>query len=256
MANYEGDWLWYELATPDPAGSTAFYGAILGWDVAPTGGDHYHIISKDGEGIGGFLNLTAEMQKQGAEPAWLGYLAADDVDAKAAEITAAGGTIRMAPWDIPGFGRAALVADPDGNPFYIMKGAMPGESTAFSKFEPRPGHCAWNELIAKSSDKAIAFYGAQFGWSVDGAMDMGDMGQYRFLKGKDAVFGAVMDEAMGLPTGWVYYFRVPSIPVAIETLTALGGQVLHGPQEIPGGDVIVNALDPQGATFALVGSAT
>lgn len=28
----------------------------------------------------------------------------------------------------------------------------------------------------------------------------------------------------------------------------------YGPQEIPGGDFVVNGLDPQGAMFALIGA--
>ncbi|TQF11724.1 hypothetical protein FJV41_32775 [Myxococcus llanfairpwllgwyngyllgogerychwyrndrobwllllantysiliogogogochensis] len=39
--------------------------------------------------------------------------------------------------------------------------------------------------------------------------------------------------------------------VAIE---ATGGQVLNGPNEIPGGDFSMNGVDPQGAEFALVGA--
>jgi predicted enzyme related to lactoylglutathione lyase len=34
---------------------------------------------------------------------------------------------------------------------------------------------------------------------------------------------------------------------------ANGGAVLVGPQEVPGGAWIINAQDPQGGTFALVG---
>jgi predicted enzyme related to lactoylglutathione lyase len=32
---------------------------------------------------------------------------------------------------------------------------------------------------------------------------------------------------------------------------AMGGQVLHGPMVVPGGDMIVTCLDPQGALFTL-----
>ena len=31
-----------------------------------------------------------------------------------------------------------------------------------------------------------------------------------------------------------------------------GGQVLNGPMEVPGGDWIINGIDPQGAPFSLV----
>ena len=31
-----------------------------------------------------------------------------------------------------------------------------------------------------------------------------------------------------------------------------GGQVIHGPMEVPGGAWVINGIDPQGAMFALV----
>jgi uncharacterized protein len=54
-----------------------------------------------------------------------------------------------------------------------------------------------------------------------------------------------------LPNAWLLYFRVPDIDAAGERVKAAGGQVLHGPMEVPGGGFIVQAMDPQGAMFAL-----
>ena len=47
------------------------------------------------------------------------------------------------------------------------------------------------------------------------------------------------------------YFRVPDINAAVERIKANGGQILNGPMEVPGGDWIVNAMDPQGGAFSL-----
>jgi predicted enzyme related to lactoylglutathione lyase len=51
---------------------------------------------------------------------------------------------------------------------------------------------------------------------------------------------------------WSYYFNVPDIDAAVQRVTASGGQVLMGPQEVPGGSQIIQGMDPQGAMFALV----
>jgi hypothetical protein len=53
----------------------------------------------------------------------------------------------------------------------------------------------------------------------------------------------------------MYYVRVPDVNAALEKVTALGGKVLNGPMEVPGGDMIAHCLDPQGAAFALHASA-
>jgi predicted enzyme related to lactoylglutathione lyase len=52
---------------------------------------------------------------------------------------------------------------------------------------------------------------------------------------------------------WLYYFYVDDIDAASARVGGAGGQVLNGPQEVPGGAWIIQCLDPQGAMFALVG---
>jgi len=54
---------------------------------------------------------------------------------------------------------------------------------------------------------------------------------------------------------WLYYFNVEQLDPAIARVTGQGGQVVHGPHEVPGGSWIVQCLDPQGAMFALVAPA-
>ena len=54
-----------------------------------------------------------------------------------------------------------------------------------------------------------------------------------------------------IPNSWLVYFRVPDVHAAAERVKANGGQVVNGPMEVPGGDWIVQAMDPQGAMFAM-----
>jgi len=64
-----------------------------------------------------------------------------------------------------------------------------------------------------------------------------------------------MPKPEDMPTPmWHYYFRCADIDIALKAITDHGGQVLHGPDEIPGGDFIIKGFDPQGALFALVGA--
>ncbi|MEQ1399752.1 VOC family protein, partial [Salmonella enterica] len=81
--------------------------------------------------VGGVMRLTPEMAAGGARPGWLFYLGVDDADATADAIRAAGGTVHMGPWTMPGVGRMAVVADPQGIPFYIMRGDSDASSTAY-----------------------------------------------------------------------------------------------------------------------------
>jgi predicted enzyme related to lactoylglutathione lyase len=256
MANKHGDFIWYELLTSDADAAQAFYGPLVNGRIAESQmpGMDYRIIHAGESPIGGLMAISPEMAEHGARPTWLGYILVDDVDKCVESIEHGGGKTVMPAMDIPEVGRIAMVADPQGAPFYIMKPAPSDyESLAFAYDVPRDGHCAWNELVTSDQTTAWHFYGVRFGWLKDGEMDMGPMGTYDFIR-HGHMLGAVMTGTpeMG-PPHWNQYFRVPDIDVAVKTIEAGGGKVIHGPMEIPGGDYSLNGIDPQGAHFGLVG---
>lgn len=263
MTNKHGDFIWYELLTSDADAAGEFYGKVVGWTSTNSGQqemDYRFFSSGDGsdnkDGVGGYMAITPEMAQGGARPAWIGYIAVDDVDASAAAITAAGGSVLMPAMDLDGVGRMAMVADPQGAPFYIMKGISDEASYSFAATEPKVGHCAWNELASSDPEGAKAFYASQFGWTQDGDMDMGPMGKYEFWWASDKRFmlGAVWPKMPEMPvSAWTFYFRVADIDTAVATIKASGGTVFQEPIEIPDGDFSINAADPQGAAFGLVG---
>jgi uncharacterized protein len=257
--NPQGDFIWYELITPDPEGSKTFYDAVVGWTIgeaAPQFNGYRMIGRSDGKFAGGVLPLTDEMQQHGARPTWLGYIHVTEVDAAVAKIEQAGGKALMPAFDIPNVGRIAMVTDPQGAPFYVMKPIPPAndpnaESDVFSpSAEQRVG---WNELQTSDVDAARRFYGDQFGWGSDEFMDMGEMGQYRFFDRQGTRIGALFDPKNGQHPHWRFYIRVPSIAAAKRTAEAKGGTVHMGPHQVPTGDWIIVGSDPQGAEFALVG---
>ncbi len=273
MANHHGDFIWYELMTTDADAARDFYQKVVGWTIeaAPSGPVDYRMITASEGNVAGLLPLSPAMTAGGARPAWVGYVGVDDVDKMVASIENGGGKTHMPPITMEGVGRMAMVADPQGAVFYVMTPTPPANqpdatSNAFSYDKPRVGHCAWNELATSEPEAALHFYGQRFGWVKDGEMDMGELGNYQFIRHAGrAPEGAPMGQGMlgavmpMMPQGapmpvWNYYFRVPDIDTAASAITSGGGQILHGPQEIPGGDFSINGVDPQGAFFALVGS--
>ena len=258
--NPTGDFIWYELMTPDPDGAKAFYDAVVGWDIEPrpAGEMDYRMIRRsDGGNAGGVLRITSDMASEGARPTWLGYINVGDVDESTASIERSGGTILMK-HDIPGIGRIAMVTDPQGAPFYVMNPIPPandpnGRSDVFSRHgQQRVG---WNELATSNQKAALEFYTSQFGWTKGEAMPMGEMGDYQLLAHHDVPIGAIMTRAADRPTRWRFYFRVSDLDAAKSAIEAGGGTVMHGPVEVPGGDRMLIGSDPQGAEFALVGGA-
>ena len=257
----EGGFIWYELITPDPAAAKAFYDPVVGWDIAAdpvAPGMEYRMIQRsDGGNAGGVLTLTDEMRAGGARPIWLGYLHVSDVDAKAAAIEGDGGKVMMAPWDQPGVGRLAMVTDPSGAPFYLMAPLPPevdpnAVSDVFSV--DRPQHVRWNELWSGDPAGAVDFYRRHFGWVQEGDMDMGEMGKYQFVQHGGVMIGAIMPKMPDVPASmWNYYIGVDDIDRGADAVRSGGGQIFNGPMEIPGGEYALNAADPQGALFGLVG---
>lgn len=253
MARLHGDFVWYELLTSDPGGAAAFYGRVLGWRVRPFAGSvpGYSYFEAGGEGVAGLMQ--APEHENDLSPAWHGYVAVDDLDAALDSAGRAGGSVRMAPMEIAGVGRIAMLADPQGVPIYAMR---PADGMRSVSFQPNTvGHCAWNELVTTDQEAALAFHTAQFGWTRGDVMPMpGSEGGYRFLEKDGAMIGAVMNRmAPDQPIGWTFAFRVDAIDEAAGAVTEGGGAVRFGPAEIPGGEFVVNATDPQGARFMLVG---
>ena len=262
MTNPQGSFIWYELMSPDPDASKAFYDAVVGWAIdavsAMPGGTDYRMIKRrNGGNSGGMIGLDAAMQQKGARPSWIGYISVDDVDASIAAIEADGGRVLMPTLDMAGVGRMAMVTDPQGAPFYVMTPAPPAgqrdeSSDVFSVDQSQ--HVRWNELATSDPDAAVAFYARHFGWDQQGDMDMGELGKYRFLQHHGVTIGAIMPTmAHQSASRWSVYIGVDDIDRAVKAVTDGGGTILHGPHEIPGGEFTLNARDPQQTAFGLVG---
>lgn len=253
--NAHGSFIWYELLTSDPDAAAFFYSDLIGWTAAGAGqsGVDYRIFSADGVGVAGHMKLPQGAADAGMRPVWLGYIGVDDVDRTVDGITRAGGAVHMPAMDMEGVGRMAMVADPQGVSFYVMRGASDEPSTSFVA-AMKPGHCCWNELATTDPDAALAFYTSRFGWEKGDAMPMGELGEYRFINHNGGMIGAVMSNpADGPPPLWHFYFYVPDIDQAAAKVEAGGGKIQQGPHEIPGGDFMIVATDPQGALFGAVG---
>lgn len=256
--------IWYELMTDDARRATAFYGKVMGWtfdgDPTKSGPDGYrHIRRSDGGSAGGVLPLAADMKAGGARPAWVPYLYVADLDAALSAITRDGGRVLMPATKIE-VGRFALVTDPQGVPFYVMTPVPPpGKPDAVSDVCSRtaPQRVSWNELASPDLAGAKAFYSKHFGFEFKESMPMGPAGDYCFLDQGGERIGAIMQrQDASRPALWRLYFRVPSIDAARQAIESAGGKGIEGPHQVPGGDWIVVADDPDGVRFGVVGART
>jgi uncharacterized protein len=244
----QNPFVWYDLMTSDVVAAKKFYSNVVGWTFTHQEPD-YHVANVDDTGIGGIM-ATPENLK-GMPPFWSGYIYTPDVDAACAQIKKLGGKVHREPWDVPGFLRMAVVGDPTGANFNIMQ-PFPTEPRKLAK-EGDTGTIGWHELYAGDLNTAWDFYAKMFGWGKGTTMDMGKMGNYQLFQidGKDV--GGMMTKMPDMPMPyWGYYFTVDGIDAAAARNTKAGGKVLMGPHQVPGGQWIVQCMDPQGAVYAML----
>ena len=249
----KGVFIWYEHCTIDAEAAAKFYSRVLGWKSREMKGatGTYTILSAPNADVGGIIQLSAEACAAGARPAWVAYIAADDVDALVKKAKSLGGSIKRPPEEIPGIGRFAVVADPGGAVYMTM--------TPLSKESPpsvpndAPGHVGWRELQAADGEQAFRFYSELFGWSRGDTMDMGAQGAYQVFTIGGEPMGGIMTKMKDAPYPfWMFYFNVEALDPAVERVKKAGGQLLNGPMEVPGSRWIANFMDPQGAMFSLM----
>jgi len=114
MSDLHGTIHWTELMTGDIEKAKAYYTAVCGWewDSVPMEEGLYHIARIGEDMVAGMMSLADMEGMENLPPHWMTYLAVDDVDAAVKETQAQGGVVHRAPWDVPGVGRIAMIADP------------------------------------------------------------------------------------------------------------------------------------------------
>lgn len=253
-AKPRGKFVWYDLMTTDTKAAEAFYRSVIGWDAKDSGmpDQCYTLLLTGPTMVGGLMPIPDDARKAGVRPAWMGYIGVDNVDDNASRVKAAGGAIHRPPTDIPGVGRFAVAADPHGAGFMLFSPNTDQQPAPVAA--GTPGQICWHELHAGDLDSDFAFYSSLFDWTKAEVVDS-PAGPYQTFATGGAPVGGMMTKLPQSPGPmWLFYFGVPAIDAALQKVTAGGGEVLHGPMQIPTGGWIANCRDPQGAMFALLSS--
>jgi predicted enzyme related to lactoylglutathione lyase len=245
---------WIDLMSPDVEASKAFYSAVFGWDASDEHDDDgnwiYTQFRQDGNVVAGMGGQPPEMD--GMPAMWNTYIATNDVNATAAAVTEAGGSVMMPPMAVMDAGHMAIFADPTGAAFSAWQaGNHHGAQIANDA-----GTWSWNELLTRDVDAAKDFYAKVFGWTYDSQEMPGGM-VYTVIAGGDyGGLGGVMDMPEGIPeqvpSHWMVYFSVADINATVEAVKANGGQIVVEPFEAPGVGHIATAHDGHGGMFSLM----
>ena len=243
--------VWYELMTTDKAAAETFYKKVVGWTSAPFEGspNPYAVFKRSGEvQVAGVLKRPEGMNMP---PFWAMYVAVPMLEDAVSHIKRLGGSEVTPVIDVPTVGRLQMMKDPQGAAFYIIQ---PSSDEGRPEAAAEVGEASWHELMTTDAPAAMKFYSEIFGWQPSETLDMGPMGKYHMFNRPHGMIGGMMNkppELAQMPPHWMIYFRVPDINAAVGRIKASGGTILNGPMEVPGGSMVLNAADPQGAAFSL-----
>jgi predicted enzyme related to lactoylglutathione lyase len=122
LVNEPGTLNWNELVTSDP-GATRFYADVTGLTAEnmDMGEGQPYTVFKSGDAMVG--GSTAP-QMPGVPSHWHVYFGTADADATAAKAAELGGSVVVPPFDTP-VGRIAVLSDPQGAMFSVIKNAPP-----------------------------------------------------------------------------------------------------------------------------------
>ena len=245
----QGRFIWYEIMSTDPAGSIDFYTQLVGWAHQKFPGDiPYHLFMLGDDPVAGCMQLPEEAREQGAPTHWLGYIHVDDISATVSQARELGANI-LHEMELPEIGKVAVLMDPQG----AVVGFYQPVSAPRANRDAAIGEFAWNELATIDLDAAWSFYSTLFAWEISNDMDLGeDHGTYRIFSVNGREVGGMWKKPEQMPVAaWLYYAEVGSCDIAAAQISELGGTIVNGPMQVPGGDYIVQTTDPQGGFFAL-----
>jgi predicted enzyme related to lactoylglutathione lyase len=206
--------------------------------------------------LGGLSLLPAAAKQMGAPPYWQANVEVANLDETVAKVKELGGRIYHQD-EVPTVGRFAVIGDPQGAVISIF---TPSSSDNQPHDTSKPGEFSWHELYTTDHEAAFAFYQQIVGWERLGEFDMGPMGKYLLWGREGKQLGGMMTTPKGMttpdgrevPPSWMYYVTTADLDGALTRAKAKGARVLNGPMDVPGGQRIVQVMDPQGAAFALV----
>lgn len=255
---------WVAHVSAEPAKAVDFYAAVFGWEVENLMPDDqpgdYFVCRLRGR------DVAAIVSEHGApappQAIWTTLVSVESADQTTAKAVAVGGTTVAEPFESPGGGRQAVLADPAG--------------AVFSVWEPRgrqgaevvnePGAWAMSALNSTDLNGSSAFYGALFGWQTetfgpsDAEVTLWKLPGYFGGEPSQPVARDVIAVTLPADGGgsgdtsprWSVDFWVRDLEDAMEAVAERGGRAVVEPYEVSGAGMMQAVVaDPGGGILSL-----
>jgi predicted enzyme related to lactoylglutathione lyase len=198
---------------------------------------------RDGERVGGIFQ--SRDGSLGNPSQWVTYFSVDDVDKTAQAGKERGAQVVLRPVDVPDRGRAALLVDPEGAPFGLIRptGGDPPPR------EPPVHAWLWVELWCHSPEAAGQFYGGLFDLQPRALEIAG--AQYHVLERAEHSYAGLIQLRDDVRPNWLPVVRVAMAEEVAKRAAELGGRVVLPPSEAsPTGSAAI-VVDPSGAAVGV-----
>ena len=213
----------------------------------------YSIAQLVGSDAGAIFTQVAQESEAGVPPHWKVYLAIDDIDATASQVSNLGGTVIVDEFDEDESGRMMLAQDPTGAMIQFWQ----AKANIGCEVRDEHGALTWVELLTSDQEGAGKFYTELLGIGLDiETMPTPEGNPYHMLMTEMGPVAGIMPlpdhlVEMGVPPHWEVYFRVDDANAIVEKVKSLGATVLFGPEVLPMVGTFAVIQDPQGAVFGV-----
>ncbi|MBN8509348.1 MAG: VOC family protein [Burkholderiales bacterium] len=244
-----GRWVWADLFTEDVAASERFYAAVFGWRFEPTAalGGRYRLALADDEAVGAIVPREAG---PGTAPGsrWMPLMSVEDPARAARDAGRNGGRVVVAPTLLPGRGEVAILGDPEGLPFGVIR-ALGGDP---DDYLAELNEWVWLELWALDPERAARFYAPLGGSEIERETD--DAGT-PYLQLSSGGFGrASIRKTLfpDLPPVWIPFLRVADAGATAARVRAAGGRLVVEPRADRLDGRVAICVDSGGAPFGVL----
>jgi predicted enzyme related to lactoylglutathione lyase len=243
-----GKFIWHDLVTHDISAVKLFYAGVFGWRFeALPGTDRYTVIRHDGEMIGG---IAFSDRKVDGKPIsqWVSMMSVPDVDQAVTRVRQVGGRVYAGPRDIDDRGRLAIVGDPQGAVFGLVRAAGGDPPDR----EARIGDWLWTELWTDDREASGTVYATVAGFELDTHERVAGRPYTVFKRDGEARAGLLVNPFPEEVTPlWLPYVRVANPAAVVAKVEGLGGQVLLAPNPERREGTVAIIADPTGAEVAI-----
>jgi len=245
-ARAAGEIYWFSLLSENLDKAASFYTELLGWEIvpSPTGG---LMALRNGQPFAG-LNAIEDRLPEASESLWLAAITVDDPSRSVAAAKRLGATVHRDVTDVEGWGRYALIQDPQGAPLLLVEPARPlGGRQGYSGWR-------WAELWTHDTGAAASFYREVIGSEIQN-VEIGNEIYTAFGSGDRHSAGLIELQRKDIAPRWAPYVGVTDLRGMLVRVWQAGGQVLREPAEVASAPAGVNRValiaDPSGAAFFL-----